>query len=64
MAKPDLMVMVPDLYCRRRRRQGRRRLPSHPPEPQGHLENAFMSRHNLLNRIILTKYDALGTQRA
>ena len=35
MAKPDFMVMVPDLYCRRRRRQARRRLHSLPPEPQG-----------------------------
>ena len=34
MAKPDFMVMVPDLYCRRRRRQARRRLYSLPPEPQ------------------------------
>ena len=37
MAKPDFMVMVPDLYRRRRRHQARRGLPSHPPEPQGHL---------------------------
>ena len=36
MAKPDFMVMVPDLYHRRRRHQGRRRLHCHPPEPQGH----------------------------
>ena len=35
MTKPDLMVMVPDLYRRRRRRQGRRRLPRHLPESQG-----------------------------
>ena len=41
IAKPDLMVMVPDLYCQRSRRQARRRLPSLPLEPQGHLENAF-----------------------
>ena len=41
MAKPDFMVIVPDLYRRRRRRQARRRLPSLPPEPQGHLKNAF-----------------------
>ena len=41
MAKPDFMVMVPDFYRRRRRRQARRRLPRHPHEPQGHLENAF-----------------------
>ena len=41
MAKPDFMVMVPDLHHRRRRRQARRRLRPHPPEPQGHLENAF-----------------------
>ena len=41
MTKPDFMVMVTDLYRRRRRRQGRRRLPCHPPDPQGHLENAF-----------------------
>ena len=33
--------MVPDLYRRRRRRQALRRLPSLPPEPQGHLEIAF-----------------------
>ena len=52
MAKPDFLVMVPDLYRRRRRRQARRRLPRHPPDPQGHLENAFMSRRNLLNRLI------------
>ena len=37
MTKPDFMVMVPDLYRRRRRRQGQRHLPRHPPEPQGHL---------------------------
>ena len=49
MAKPNLMVMVPDLYHRRRRRQALRRLPSLPPEPQGHLENAFhVCRHNFL----------------
>ena len=41
LAKPDFMVMVPDFYRRRRRRQARRRLPRHPHEPQGHLENAF-----------------------
>ena len=41
LTKPDLMVMVPDPYRRRRRRQARRRLPRHPPDPQGHLENAF-----------------------
>ena len=41
MAKPDFMVMVPDLHRRRRRRQARRRLPSLPPEPQGQLQNAF-----------------------
>ena len=50
MTKPDFMVMVPDLYRRRRRRQGRRRLPRHPPEPQGHLFCAhlpwkFANRH-------------------
>ena len=41
MAKPVLAVMVPDLYRRQCRRQARRRLPSLPPEPQGHLENAI-----------------------
>ena len=41
MTKPDFMVMVPDLYRRRRRRQGHRRLPRHPPEPQGHLFCTF-----------------------
>ena len=41
MAKPDFMVMVPDLYRRRRRRQARRRVPRHPPDPQGHLKNVF-----------------------
>ena len=41
MAKPDFIVMVPELYRRRCRRQARRRLHSLPPEPQGHLENDF-----------------------
>ena len=41
MAKPDFMVMVPDLYRRRRRRQARRRVPRHSPDPQGHLKNVF-----------------------
>ena len=41
MAKPDFMGMVPDLSRRRRRRQARRRVPSHPPEPQEHFKNAF-----------------------
>ena len=36
MAKPDFIEMVTGLYRRRRRYQGRRRLPRHPPEPQGH----------------------------
>ena len=49
MAKPDFMVMVPDLYHRRRRRQARRRLPSLPPEPQGHLKNAFYVPKQLTN---------------
>ena len=49
MAKPDFMVIVPDLYRRRRRHQGRRRLPSLPPEPQGHLKMLFMSRNNFEN---------------
>ena len=35
MAKPDFMVIVPDVYRRRPRRQGRRGLPGHHPEPQG-----------------------------
>ena len=44
------MVLVPDLYRRRRRHQGRRRLARHPPEPQGHLFCAhlpwkFANRH-------------------
>ena len=46
MAKPDFMVIVPDLY---RRRQARRRLPSLPPEPQGHLKNAFYVPKQLTN---------------
>ena len=41
LVKPDLMVKVADLYRRRRRHQARRRGPRHPPDPQGHLENAF-----------------------
>ena len=41
MAKPDFMVIVPDLYRRRRRRQARRRVPRHPPDPQEHLKNVF-----------------------
>ena len=41
MAKPDFMVMVQDFYRRRRRRQARRRVPCHPPDPQGHLKNVF-----------------------
>ena len=41
MAKPDFMVMVPDLYRRRRRRQARRRVPRHPPDPQEHLKIVF-----------------------
>ena len=49
MAKPDFMVIVPDLYRRRRRRQARRRLPSLPPEPQGHLKNAFYVPKQLTN---------------
>ena len=50
MAKPNLMVMVTDLYRRRRQRQALRRLRSLPPEPQRHLEIAFMSaRHNFLH---------------
>ena len=47
MAKPDFMVMVPDLY--RRRRQARRRLPSLPQGPQGHLKNAFYVPKQLTN---------------
>ena len=49
MAKPDFMVIDPDLYRRRRRRQARRRLPSLPPEPQGHLKNAFRVPKQLTN---------------
>ena len=49
MAKPDFMVIVPDLYRRRRRRQARRRLPSLPPESQGHLKNAFYVPKQLTN---------------
>ena len=49
MAKPDFMVIVPDLYRRWRRRQARRRLPSLPPEPQGDLENAFYVPKQLTN---------------
>ena len=41
MTKPNFMVMVPDLYRRRRQRQALRRLPSLPPEPQGHSNIAF-----------------------
>ena len=41
LAKTDYLVMVPDLYRRRRRRQALRRLPSLPPEPHGNLEIAF-----------------------
>ena len=37
LTKPDFMVMVPDLYGRRHRRQARRCLPSHPPDPHRHL---------------------------
>ena len=58
MAKPDFMAMVPDLYRRRRRRQGRRRVPRHPPEPQGHLQltsqlpTQCTDYDDLLNRLI------------
>ena len=62
MTKPDLMVMVPDLYHRRRRRQARRRLHPHPPEPQEHLGNVFYlpaqftNYANLLNNLSTDTY--------
>ena len=44
LTKPDLMVMVPDLYRRRRRRQGRRRLPRHHLEPHrpSYIDNLYI----------------------
>ena len=51
MTKPDFMVMVPDLYHRRRRHQGRRRLSCHPPEPQ---EYSF--KHKGLSRDDITLF--------
>ena len=49
MVKPDLMVMVPDLYRRRHRRQACRRLPRHHPVPQKHLQCFINCTKNLLN---------------
>ena len=57
MAKPDFMVIVPDLYRRRRRRQGRRRVPRHPPEPQGHFLGVCLIMHFYSTQ--LTKYTNL-----
>ena len=57
MAKPDFMVMVPDLYRRRRRYQGRRRLPRHPPEPQGHFLGVYLIMY--YDSTQLTKYTNL-----
>ena len=57
MTKPDFMVLVPDLYRRQRRHQGRRRLARHPPEPQGHFLGVYLIMY--YDSTQLTKYTNL-----
>ena len=57
MTKPDFMVLVPDLYRRRRRHQGRRRLARHPPEPQRHFFGVYLIMY--YDSTQLTKYTNL-----